>query len=715
MSPFTSPELLLCAPVYVCEGIGQWNAWTRNFNSPLLALLDLFDNSVDAAMKPAKRNGGTAMTDNDAEDEDYRGRIEVEADWWSQSMFGDDDSDRSDEDYEDVDGAPMETITGLVVTNNSYRHIKPLEKILEAYSSAKGREEHGEDHNQEGEYAETIGENGVGLKQGCAVLSNLSFVLIRRGDSDENKFSLGVIAKQLQRPEGISLPSVEFVSRDLASLRQEMTSLFTGTAVGECVNTYGEGSLDAGVTRLMSHFQQMSSKRNGKWGHFGQVFRVVMHAVKGSSASNSNCRALSLMDEIYSALPATYIHLPQNIEVKVNGQAIQFNYYQSRLIELTTFCRKIDIAQCVGDGDGWQDQDRGHYNVRFMFGFDGSRKGGRPRLCIHSRHSGRLVKSIEDCRAILGLTTGSSDFCQGLTVIVDDMDGHLPLNPTKQDIAFGEQGEAGDVHRRNLLSWIGGYTSLFYAIHKEKKFGGSKMALSAAISRLSSQQDAFTWYGPCLNECFFTKYENITWKFIKATGNIRCGNLKKVSAVIGNDTRWQFDYLPEVAYAAHAASPPRSSPRPKKKRRAQSCTSSGEASTPRSEPPEPDYKKMYEEIVMEHEGLKEKYQKKKDLVKQHKDMAKEYYEKSEQYVEKSNQLETLLDIERRRRKEELEEKDEELREKDKDLRAKDEKIERLKKRNMRLEERIDSLDSIHVSSQQRSNGQVGSGTRQVTL
>lgn len=98
MSPFTSPELLLCAPVYVCEGIGQWNAWTRNFNSPLLALLDLFDNSVDAAMKPAKRNGGTAMTDNDAEDEDYRGRIEVEADWWSQSMFGNDDSDGSDED-----------------------------------------------------------------------------------------------------------------------------------------------------------------------------------------------------------------------------------------------------------------------------------------------------------------------------------------------------------------------------------------------------------------------------------------------------------------------------------------------------------------------------------------------------------------------------------------------------------------------------------------
>ena len=283
------------------NGIGQWNAWTRNFNSPLLALLDLFDNSVDAAMKPMNDDG-----------EDYTGRIEVESDWWNRSYSDGDDSDDDDDDYSDVDGAPMETITGIVVTNNSYRRIKPLEKILEAYSSAKGREEHGDDHH-EGDFAETIGENGVGLKQGCAVLSNLSFVFVVRqddGDDEASMFSLGVIAKQLQRPEGISLPSMEFVSRDLASLGNEMTSLFTGTAVGECVNAYGEGSLTAGVNRLLHHFQQMSRKRNNEWGHFDQVFRVVLHDVKGSSASDSNSRALSLMDELDSALPSTYIHLP---------------------------------------------------------------------------------------------------------------------------------------------------------------------------------------------------------------------------------------------------------------------------------------------------------------------------------------------------------------------------------------------------------------------
>ena len=751
-------SIYLYIVLFARAGIGQWNAWTRNFNSPLLALLDLFDNSVDAAMKPQKKeqanDDGPDIDDNSVDD--YTGKIEVEADWWNRSYSGGDDNDGSDEDYEDIDSAPQETITGIVVTNNSYRQIKALEKILEAYSSAKGREEHGDDLH-EGDFAETIGENGVGLKQGCAVLSNLSFVfVVRQGDGDDeaSKFSLGVIAKQLQRPEGISLPSIEFVSDDLATLREEMTSLFTGTAVGGCVATYGEGSLDAGVNRLILHFQQMSSRRNGGWGHFGQVFRVVLHDVKGSSASNSNSRALSLMDEINSALPSTYIHLPENVEVKVNGEVIQFNHYQSRLIELTAFYQKIDTNTPVGGDNDWQNPEQG-YNVRLLFGFDASRKGGRPKLCIHSRYSGRLVKSLEDCRADLGLTTGSTDFCQGLTVIVDDMFAHLPLNPTKQDIAFGEQGDAGNVHKTNLFSWIGAYTYLFYNIHRNK-FGGSKMALSSAIAQQYSQQDALSWDGPSLDSCKLKQYEGIEWKYIKATGNIRCGNLKKVSvSVEGRDTRWRLKRLPEVAQAGSGAisssssSPARSNPRPKKKRTVEqincarndpgvpvhdlmlpgsslqaavrvglarerspasvaTCTSSGEASTPRSEPPEPDYKKMYEAIVKEHEELHKEHE---GLKKRHRDLDTKYQEKrdykkiAKEYVEKSEQLVKLLDIERRRRREELEEKEE-------DLREKDGIIERLKKKSMRLEERIKSLDSI--CSPQR-NVQAGAGTRQVSL
>ena len=48
--------------------------------------------------------------------------------------------------------------------------------------------------------AHDIGENGVGLKQGCATLSDLSFVLVKNGE--EGFVELGIIAESLQLPEG---------------------------------------------------------------------------------------------------------------------------------------------------------------------------------------------------------------------------------------------------------------------------------------------------------------------------------------------------------------------------------------------------------------------------------------------------------------------------------------------------------------------------------
>jgi len=44
--------------------------------------------------------------------------------------------------------------TGLCIVNNSIKKIKPLERVLEAYNSLKTG-------------ADTVGENGVGLKQVC--------------------------------------------------------------------------------------------------------------------------------------------------------------------------------------------------------------------------------------------------------------------------------------------------------------------------------------------------------------------------------------------------------------------------------------------------------------------------------------------------------------------------------------------------------------------
>ena len=44
----------------------------------------------------------------------------------------------------------------------------------------------------------------------------------------------------------------------------------------------------------------------------------------------------------------------------------------------------------------------------------------------------RLIKDYRDARGELLLSAGGTDFCQGLTIVVNDKHGMLPLNPTKQ-------------------------------------------------------------------------------------------------------------------------------------------------------------------------------------------------------------------------------------------------------------------------------------------
>lgn len=81
------------------------------------------------------------------------------------------------------------TITGITIMNNCIFEPQPLKKCLEVYDSSKVHS--GADH---------VGENGVGLKQACATLSDCSFVLVkRRNDLCE----LGIIAESLQSTEGV--------------------------------------------------------------------------------------------------------------------------------------------------------------------------------------------------------------------------------------------------------------------------------------------------------------------------------------------------------------------------------------------------------------------------------------------------------------------------------------------------------------------------------
>ena len=147
-------------PTFYTEGL--WRSWTRNFKTKHLALLDLIDNSVDAAIQ------GQACVAEDNDCKDFRGKVHVYLDRPSKSSGN-------------------SFATGLCIKNNCAKRIRPLEEVLEVYSSSKTNSG-----------AADIGENGVGLKQGAATLSDLSFVLVKN-DSD---IELGIISVSLQSEEG---------------------------------------------------------------------------------------------------------------------------------------------------------------------------------------------------------------------------------------------------------------------------------------------------------------------------------------------------------------------------------------------------------------------------------------------------------------------------------------------------------------------------------
>ena len=97
-----------------------------------------------------------------------------------------------------------------------------------------------------------------------------------------------------------------------------------------------------------------------------------------------------------------------------------------------------------------------------------------------------MIQYDEDARLMLGLTGGGTDFCQALTVLVDDSEGHLPLDPTKQYIAFGNQ-ERGNMHEENLFSVVHAVVKFYWRYHVNK-YSGSKKALTEQITKYSKDE-----------------------------------------------------------------------------------------------------------------------------------------------------------------------------------------------------------------------------------
>lgn len=81
----------------------------------------------------------------------------------------------------------------MTIINNCFTRPRPLRQCLEIYDSSKV--DSGKD---------SVGENGVGLKQALATLSDVSFVLVKSLEGDEGgvKCELGIVAERLQKAEG---------------------------------------------------------------------------------------------------------------------------------------------------------------------------------------------------------------------------------------------------------------------------------------------------------------------------------------------------------------------------------------------------------------------------------------------------------------------------------------------------------------------------------
>ncbi|KAL7522461.1 hypothetical protein ACHAWX_007150 [Stephanocyclus meneghinianus] len=437
------------------DGKGLWRSWKRNFNSQFTAILDLIDNSLDASIEGI--------------DQGFIGRCHIRPDTYT---------------YREENWT-LEKTTGIAIINNCIKTMRPLQKCLEIYDSSKV--DSGADH---------VGENGVGLKQACATLSDRSFVLMKNG-SDAN-CELGIIAEQLQRNEGAYLPAFQFSNdsydAEMPSLEQQMMDCFSqpnNADVAQCIAQYGSGlngngpSLDFGIRRLCDHFDMICRDFYDN----PHVFAVIVDNVRNDNVeertgvandSLTKIQVNKLLAELREKIPLTYLHVPNSFEFLVHNHRIVFEYWQKRMVEFTRFT--INVGTTLRFDDPRDDPQK--CAIRLFIGFDTwalndnfSKKCGA--LFLYSRQSGRLIVHHPDARTILELSAGGTEYCSGLRIIIDDFEGHLPLNPTKQDIAFSEKA-CGDILKENLYKSVGAVVRMYYKFHIGK-YSNKKTVLTKMI------------------------------------------------------------------------------------------------------------------------------------------------------------------------------------------------------------------------------------------
>jgi hypothetical protein len=471
------------------SGKGMWDAWTRSFDTPLLALLDLLDNAVDASW---------SLLLDDVDHDQHRGLDE-------RPLIQIDVDDRIG--------------SGGIVMRNASKYIPPLSEVLQVYKSKKGSTK------------DSIGENGIGIKHACASLSDLSFIFCKR---DMEYLSVGILMKDLQQDKSIVLPSFEWHhSVNIPEQLEKMCLVTHPDTWGKALEAYGDGDLEDGMNQCFRH---MLAIQEAEWKNYSNVFTMVLKELKhegldsiedvhtehnddfdvngiySKETKTSTEKSRELLTDLQKKMPFLYLHL-HHFDIKVQKKIISSSYWERRLIELTKFELEIpmeehwaQLHESLYKNDKVTQINDPKKTLRFFCGFNPFRAsdeeevsspddvemetdlgmaGGRNiksaslKVYLYSRQSGRLIKVEHDPRSKYGLGSGSTNYNQGLTVIVDDYNGTIPLNPTKQDTSYGHSSH-GQIHSDNIQEWTAAIIHFYWNYHFDMIAGESKRALSEA-------------------------------------------------------------------------------------------------------------------------------------------------------------------------------------------------------------------------------------------
>jgi len=267
-----------------------------------------------------------------------------------------------------------------------------------------------------------------------------------------------------------------------------------------------------------------------------------------------------LLQDLADELPKTYLHIPPApyFKIKVNSETLKFQYWERQLVELHRIPLLIDRTNDFRSAEDWlgPTSEDDCYDVQVTIGFDPTRAnplrgGGMTRslventfiggqacsLLIYSRVSGRLFLKHDDARGILRLNNSGTHYCQGLTVIVDDLAGNLPLTPTKESLAFGLE-EHGTIHERNLYAWLGALANLYWThfYNKFKTKGALGEAIKSKVNRVNELEREHATNLPSLKDGSFSTVQRIGFSRERIQGSIRPCKSNDIVWINGPDT-----------------------------------------------------------------------------------------------------------------------------------------------------------------------------------